>query len=139
MAQPAHGSGVPLGRVLGIPIYLHPSWFIIFLLITVSLRTQFTSMHPGWTPTQHWTLGIITSLLFFGSVVFHELSHSVVAKHYRIPVQSITLFVFGGLSRIQQEPEKASQEFNIALAVCSRAYSWPEGSGWYCIIFTETR
>jgi Zn-dependent protease/predicted transcriptional regulator len=116
MAQPAHGSGVPLGRVLGIPIYLHPSWFIIFLLITVSLRTQFTSMHPGWTPTQHWTLGIITSLLFFGSVVFHELSHSVMAKHYRIPVQSITLFVFGGLSRIQQEPEKASQEFNIALA-----------------------
>jgi Zn-dependent protease/CBS domain-containing protein len=116
MAQPAHASGVPLGRVLGIPIYLHPSWFIIFLLITLSLRTQFVSMHPNWTPAQHWMLGVITSLLFFGSVVFHELSHSVVAKHYKIPVESITLFVFGGLSRIQKEPEKASQEFNIALA-----------------------
>lgn len=116
MAQPAHGTGVPLGSAFGIPIYLHPSWFIIFLLITLSLRTQFTSMHPGWTAQQHWTLGIITSLLFFGSVVFHELSHSVVAKHYRIPVQSITLFVFGGLARIQKEPEKASQEFNIAIA-----------------------
>ena len=116
MAQSAHSPGVPLGRALGIPIYLHPSWFIIFLLITLSLRTQFTSMHPGWTPAQHWTLGIITSLLFFGSVVFHELSHSVVAKHYRIPVQSITLFVFGGLARIEKEPEKASQEFNIAIA-----------------------
>jgi Zn-dependent protease/predicted transcriptional regulator len=116
MAQPAHGSGVPLGRIFGIPIYLHPSWVIIFLLITLSLRTQFTSMHPGWTPAQHWSLGIITSLLFFGSVVFHELSHSLVAKHYRIPVQSITLFVFGGLSKIQQEPEKAGQEFNIAIA-----------------------
>jgi Zn-dependent protease/predicted transcriptional regulator len=116
MAQPAHAPGVPLGRVLGIPIYLHPSWFIIFLLITLSLRTQFVSMHPNWTPTQHWTLGVITSLLFFGSVVFHELSHSLVAKYYKIPVESITLFVFGGLSRIQKEPEKPSQEFNIALA-----------------------
>ena len=116
MAQSPHGAGVPLGRLFGIPIYLHPSWFIIFLLITVSLRTQFTSMHPGWTPAQHWTLGIVTSLLFFGSVVFHELSHSLVARGYRIPVASITLFVFGGLARIEREPEKASQEFNIAIA-----------------------
>jgi Zn-dependent protease/predicted transcriptional regulator len=116
MAQPAQGSGIPLGRIFGIPIYLHPSWFIIFLLITVSLRTQFTSAHPGWTPAQHWSLGLITSLLFFGSVVFHELSHSVVAMQYRIPVRSITLFVFGGLSSIQREPEKARQEFNIAIA-----------------------
>lgn len=116
MAQPAHSSGVPLGRVLGIPLYLHPSWFIIFLLITLSLRTQFVSSHPHWTPAQHWMLGVIASLLFFGSVVFHELSHSVIAKHYKIPVQSITLFVFGGLSSIQKEPEKAGQEFNIAIA-----------------------
>ncbi len=114
--HPAQRSGIPLGRAFGIPLYLHPSWFIIFLLITLSLRTQFTSQHPGWTPAQHWALGIITSILFFGSVVFHELSHSVVAMHYRIPVKSITLFVFGGLASIQREPEKASQEFNIAIA-----------------------
>ncbi|MGH9771968.1 MAG: site-2 protease family protein [Candidatus Acidiferrales bacterium] len=116
MAQPAHVSGIPIGRIFGIPIYLHPSWFIIFLLITVSLRTQFISQHPGWTPTQHWTLGIITSVLFFASVIFHELSHSMVALFYRIPVQSITLFVFGGLSSIKREPERAKQEFNIAIA-----------------------
>jgi len=116
MAQPAHSPGLPLGRAFGIPIYLHPSWFIIFLLITLSLRTQFSSMHPHWTPAQHWTLGLVTSLLFFASVVFHELSHSLVAKRYRIPVESITLFVFGGLARIQKEPDKASQEFNIAIA-----------------------
>ncbi len=118
MAQrpPAHGSGVPLGRVFGIPIYLHPSWFIIFALITVSLRTQFTSQHPHWTPAQHWMLGIVTSVLFFASVVFHELSHSVVAMRYKIPVRSITLFVFGGLSSIEREPESAKQEFNIAVA-----------------------
>lgn len=116
MAQPAPASGIRIGRVFGIPIYLHPSWFIIFALITVSLRTQFTAEHPNWTPQQRWALGIITSLLFFASVVFHELSHSVVAKHYHIPVQSITLFVFGGLARIERDPDSGRQEFNIAIA-----------------------
>jgi Zn-dependent protease/predicted transcriptional regulator len=116
MAQPARGSGIPLGRIFGIPIYLHPSWFIIFLLITLSLRTQFVSQHPGWTPAQHWTLGIVTSVLFFGSVVFHELCHSMVARSYRIPVDSISLFVFGGLAKIQREAENAMQEINIAIA-----------------------
>ena len=118
--DPTHVSGsstgIRLGRVFGIPIYLHPSWFIIFALITYTLRTQFTSEHPGWSPAQHWTLGIITSALFFGSVVFHELSHSIVAMLYKIPVQSITLFVFGGLSSISREPEKPKQELNIAIA-----------------------
>src|SRR6202040_2746416 len=108
--------GVRIGRIFGIPIYLHPSWFIIFALITLSLRTQFTSQHPSWTSQQHWMLGIITSALFFGSVVFHELSHSIVAMRYKIPVQSITLFVFGGLSSISRDPSSALQEFNIAVA-----------------------
>jgi Zn-dependent protease/predicted transcriptional regulator len=108
--------GFQIGRIFGIPIYLHSSWLIIFLLITLSLRTQFTSQHPGWSPQQHWALGIITSILFFGSVVFHELSHSVIAKLYRIPVQSITLYVFGGLSSISRDPSSALQEFNIAIA-----------------------
>src|ERR1700722_10831049 len=103
MAQQIQGSGIRIGRVFGIPIYLHVSWFIIFTLITLSLRTQFISQHPNWTPEEHWTLGIITSVLFFASVVFHELSHSVVAMHYKIPVQSITLFVFGGLASITRE------------------------------------
>jgi Zn-dependent protease len=109
-------SGVRLGRIFGVPIYLHPSWFIIFVLITLSLRTQFTSQHPTWSPEQHWMLGIITSVLFFFSVVFHELSHSVVAMRYKIPVQSIMLFVFGGLSSISREPDKPKQEINIAIA-----------------------
>jgi Zn-dependent protease/predicted transcriptional regulator len=110
------GSGVRIGRIFGISIYLHPSWFLIFALITLSLRTQFTAQHPSWSPAQHWMLGVITSLLFFGSVMFHELSHSLVAKHYKIPVASITLFVFGGLARIGREPSSARQEFNIAIA-----------------------
>ena len=109
-------SGIRIGKLFGISIYLHPSWFIIFALITLSLRTQFTTQHPSWNPAQHWMLGLITSVLFFGSVVFHELSHSLVAKHYKIPVASITLFVFGGLARIEREPSSAKQEFNIAIA-----------------------
>src|SRR5579864_3247456 len=113
---PPPPSGVRIGRIFGIPIYLHPSWFIIFALITYTLRTQFTAEHPSWTSQQHWMLGIVTSALFFGSVVFHEVSHSIVAKSYKIPVQSITLFVFGGLSSISREPDKPRQEVNIAIA-----------------------
>ena len=108
--------GLRIGRILGIPIYLHPSWFIIFVLITLSLSTVFAAEHPHWTAQQHWSLGLLTSLLFFASVLFHELSHSVVAIHYRIPVNSITLFVFGGVAQIGREPESARQEFNIAIA-----------------------
>ncbi len=109
-------SGLRIGRVLGIPIYLHPTWFLIFALITLSLATQFAQQHPHWPRAQHWGLGILTSLFFFASVLFHELSHSVVAIHYRIPVVSITLFVFGGVARIGREPANAKQEFNIAIA-----------------------
>jgi Zn-dependent protease/CBS domain-containing protein len=115
-APQAGRSGMQLGRIFGIPIYIHPSWFIIFALITLSLATQFKYQHPHWTPAQHWTLGIIASVLFFGSVIFHELSHSFVAKHYKIPVDSITLFVFGGLSRITKDPDSAWKEVNVAIA-----------------------
>ena len=116
MPSEREGSGLRLGRALGVPIYLDTSWFVIFVLITLSLGTQFKYQHPGWSPAQHWTLGIVTSLLFFGSVVFHELCHSVVAKHYGLAVQSITLFVFGGLAKIGEEPDSARKEFNMALA-----------------------
>jgi Zn-dependent protease/predicted transcriptional regulator len=108
--------GLRIGRILGIPIYVHASWMIIFVLITMSLAMQFTQEHPQWTSAQHWAVGIATSLLFFASVLFHELSHSMVARLYKIRVISITLFVFGGVARIGREPSKAIQEFNIAIA-----------------------
>src|SRR5437899_8084697 len=107
--------GLKIGRILGIPIYLHASWVIIFFLITFSLAMQFTQEHPRWSATQHWTVGIVTSLLFFASVLFHELAHSVMAQYYKIQVVSITLFIFGGVARIGREPSKAIQEFNIAV------------------------
>jgi Zn-dependent protease/predicted transcriptional regulator len=110
------GSGLLIGRVFGIPIYVHTSWVIIFVLITTTLGMQFTEQHPQWTSTQHWTLGILTSLLFFASVLFHELSHSIVALMYKIRVASITLFVFGGVSQIATDAPTPLQEFNIAIA-----------------------
>ncbi len=110
------GSGLRIGRILGIPIYLHSTWVFIFAAITYIIASQFKQEHPLWTDTQHWAVGVLTSLLFFASVLFHELSHSVVAQHYKIRVVSITLFLFGGLARIEREPSKAIQEFNIAIA-----------------------
>ena len=110
------GSGLRIGKVIGIPIYLHSTWVFIFAAITYIIASQFKQQHPLWSDTQHWAVGILTSLLFFASVLFHELSHSVVAQHYKIRVVSITLFLFGGLARIEREPSKAIQEFNIAIA-----------------------
>jgi len=108
--------GIRIGRILGIPIYLDFSWILIFGLVTLSLALQFTKEFSQWSTAEHWAVGITTSLLFFASVVFHELAHSAVAQHYKIKVLSITLFLFGGLARIGREPSKAIQEFNIAIA-----------------------
>jgi Zn-dependent protease len=108
--------GFKIAVLRGIPIYLHPTWLVIFGLITWSLANQYVLKHPAWTTAQHWTAGILTSVLFFASVIFHEMAHSVVAQHYKIRVVSITLFVFGGLASIERDPSSAWQEFNIAIA-----------------------
>ncbi len=109
--------GIPLGRILGISIKLHYSWFIIFALVTWALADgYFPSAYPDWDQATYWGIGLATSLLFFGSVLAHELSHSIVAQTAGIPVKSITLFVFGGVSQISKEPEKPGVEFRMALA-----------------------
>src|SRR6266704_2079950 len=123
------GSGLRIGKILGIPIYLHSTWVFIFAAITYVIASQFKQQHPLWTNTQHWTVGVLTSLLFFASVLFHELSHSVVAQHYKIRVVSITLFLFGGLARIEREPSNAIQEFNVALAVFNLLPGFPLDGG----------
>jgi Zn-dependent protease len=120
--------GLRIGKILGIPIYLHSTWVIIFAAITYIIAMQFTQEHPRWSLTQHWIVGILTSLLFFASVLFHELSHSAVAQHYKIRVVSITLFLFGGVARIERDPSKAIQEFNIAIA-------GPVASGFLAVAF----
>jgi len=107
---------VRMGKILGIPFGVNYSWFIIFVLITMSLSTHYAHLHPQWTHAEHLLFGVATSILFFVSILLHELGHSVVALHYGIPVKSITLFIFGGVAQIGKEPEKPVQEFNIAIA-----------------------
>jgi Zn-dependent protease/predicted transcriptional regulator len=117
-----------IGKILGIPIYLHATWVIIFAGITYSLAMQFEQQNPGWSPAQQWSVGVFTSVLFFASLLFHELAHSVVAQHYQIRVLSITLFIFGGVASIERDPSKAIQEFNIAIA-------GPLSSGLLAVLF----
>jgi Zn-dependent protease len=108
---------IPLGRILGIPIGLDPSWFLIFILITWMLAVgYYPAEFKARSPVQYWIVGALTAILFFGSVLLHELGHSVIALHYKIPVRSITLFIFGGVAQIAAEPPRASAEFWIAIA-----------------------
>jgi Zn-dependent protease/CBS domain-containing protein len=108
--------GFHIATIAGIPIYVHSTWVVIFVLITWTLVSQYSVQQPEWTASQHWLVGILTSFLFFASVLFHEMAHSLVAQRYKIKVISITLFIFGGVARIEREPSKAMQEFNIAIA-----------------------
>jgi Zn-dependent protease/predicted transcriptional regulator len=102
---------IKLGRILGIEIGLHYSWFIIALLITFSLAAHFRVHNPEWGETLSWTLAVITALLFFTSIVLHELSHAAVAKSRGLPVNSITLFALGGVAQIEKEATDARTEF----------------------------
>jgi Zn-dependent protease/predicted transcriptional regulator len=108
--------GIQIGKIYGIPILLHPSWFFIFGLIALSFVSKFEALNVSIPAARLWGLGIATSVLFFGSLVFHEMAHSIIAKHYKIPVISITLFIFGGVARIGRDPARAIEEFNIAVA-----------------------
>src|SRR6266581_2000399 len=107
---------IPIGRVLGIPIDLDYSWFLIAVLITWVLAVNYYPVEfKGGTSAEYWLMGAVTAVLFFASIVVHELAHSWVAIRYKIPVSRITLFIFGGVSQIAGEPPSASAEFLIAV------------------------
>ena len=108
---------IPLGRILGIPIGLDYSWFVIFGLLTWMLAgSYYPAEFKNWPPLMYWLVGAATTLMLFVSVLLHELGHSVVALKYKIPVRSITLFLFGGVAQIGAEPPSAIAEFLIAIA-----------------------
>src|SRR5712692_3682629 len=101
---------IKLGRILGIEIGLHYSWFIIAVLITLSLVGQFHAFNPRWGEGVIWATAITTSLLFFAAIIAHELSHAAVARARRLPVRSITLFALGGVAQIEKESDEAGTE-----------------------------
>lgn len=107
--------GFHIGRLFGIDINIDWSWFFIFVLITWNLSVVFGNFHPGWSSTLRWGIALVASLLFFASVLAHELAHSLVARAQGIPVRNITLFLFGGVSNIQREPPSPRAEFLITI------------------------
>jgi len=105
-----------IGKVAGIDIDINVSWIIILVLLTVSLAIGwFPQLYPGWSAANYWVTGFIAFLLLFVSVLLHELAHSLVARRRGLPVKSITLFVFGGVSDIEREPTSPGVEFQMAI------------------------
>src|SRR5689334_14836998 len=102
---------IKLGRLFGVEIGLHYSWFIIAVLITLSLAQQFQLTNPAWSGALRWGLGLITAVLFFASIIAHELSHALVAKARGLPVRSITLFALGGVAQMERDAGDAKTEF----------------------------
>jgi Zn-dependent protease/CBS domain-containing protein len=108
--------GLYIGRIFGINIHIDASWILIFLLVTWSLAAGlFPAWHPDWGAGLRWVVAIAASLLFFASILLHELSHSLVAKARGLPVRRITLFLFGGVSNIEREPPTPKTEFLMAV------------------------
>ena len=109
-------SHITLGRIFGVKIGIHFSWILIALLIAFSLSVRFQSMHPDWSTSTIWLTAIVTSLLFFTSIVIHELSHVMVARMNNLPVHGITLFALGGVAHMGKEAADAKTEFWMGIA-----------------------
>lgn len=107
--------GIRIGTIFDIDIRIDWSWFLIFLLVTWNLSSALGRFHSDWGPSLRWGLSAGAALLFFGSVLTHELAHSLLARSRGIPIQSITLHLFGGVANIQREPDSPGVEFWMAI------------------------
>ena len=109
-------SSLRLFRIAGIDIGIHYTWILIFVLLSWSLAQGFfPPRYPGWDTVTYWITGLVAALLLFGSVLVHELAHSLVAQARGMTVRSITLFIFGGVSNLEDEPEKPKTEFVMSI------------------------
>lgn len=111
------GKSYEIFRLFGFPVRIHPSWLVILALVTWSLAV-------GWFPTRYeglgtgvsWTMGLLGALTLFASLVAHELAHALMARRYEMPMEGITLFMFGGVAQMTDEPPSAEAEFWVAVA-----------------------
>jgi len=111
------GRSFQIAKIFGIPFRLDFSWFIIFIFVTLMLSMSFfPDSFKGWHSEYYWIVGIATSLLFFASVIVHELAHSIMSKRTGIQVKSITLFLFGGIAQIGKEATQPKTELVISIA-----------------------
>ncbi|HYD80286.1 MAG TPA: site-2 protease family protein [Paucimonas sp.] len=110
------GNGLRIGRIAGIDIHLDWSLLIVFFLIVLSLGGGlFPAWHPDWSPMHIWTTALTAALLFFVSVLLHELSHALVGRRFGVDVDRISLFVFGGMARLEREPHHWRAELWMAI------------------------
>lgn len=101
-----------IGSLFGIPLFLDPLWFVILALATLNFGVAYLQ----WGTLLGWSAGVLMALLLFGSVLLHELGHSLVARSQGINVKSITLFFFGGIAAIEEESKSPGQAFQVAIA-----------------------
>jgi Zn-dependent protease len=107
-------SGIRIGRIFGIDIAIHLSWFVILAFFAFTLATGFFPAAYSWQPAAYWIVAVIATLLLFVSVLAHELGHSLVARSQGIPVRNITLFILGGVSSIEKDPSSPGREALLA-------------------------
>jgi len=127
---------IRVGTLAGIPILVSPSWFILFGLTTWLLATQFyPDALENASRATHYAMAAASVILFFASIVLHELAHSLVARAYKIPVKSITLFILGGVAQITREAARPMHELLMAAAgpFTSFALSAVFFGAWYAL------
>ena len=112
-----HPQEINLFRIAGVQIAIDYSWLIIFALVLWSLSAgYFPELHPGYPGLEYWLVGLVATLLFFASIVGHELSHAIVGNYLGQPIDRISLFIFGGMAHLGHEPTSARDELKIAAA-----------------------
>jgi Zn-dependent protease len=129
------------GTLAGIPILVSPSWFILFGLTTWLLATQFYPDALEASRATHYAMAAASVVLFFASIILHELAHSLVARAYKIPVKSITLFILGGVAQITREAAKPFHELLMAAAgpLTSFALTGVFFGAWFALGAQDTR
>ena len=111
------GKRITLFELLGFKVNVDLSWVFLALLITWSLAVgYFPAQFEGLSPVTYWSMAIVGAVGLFASIIFHELSHSLVARRYGLPIKGITLFIFGGVAEMEEEPSSAKAEFLMAIA-----------------------
>jgi len=131
---------IHLFNLLGFRIWIDFSWLIIAVLITWSLANTFPQYYPDLSTTSRWSMGVAGIVGLFASIVLHELSHSLVARHYGVPMKGITLFIFGGVAEMEREPANPKAKFLMAIAgpiaslfialACFGSYLLAQAVGW---------
>ena len=135
------GKGVPIIKLFGFQVRIDASWLVLAVLITWSLASGFLPYRFPYLPQAvYWWMGAFGALGLFASIIFHELCHSLVARRFGLPIRGITLFIFGGVAEMEEEPPSAKAEFFMAIAgplssillgsICFLAYRFGVMQGW---------